>query len=359
MATKKYYKERSSAALILGALLIAGLSATLTAGICTDWFKNNPFDETEKEPSSGIDTSIKEEGVSLKLLATTATPEGYVVKTFTFTVQPSNASDQTVTVNAKYKDGTDCASVLTVSVDNEAKTISVTNKAAFSKQVIVTVTSNDNAEAKATITVDYVKKILAINPKADYSSDGKSIVLQHGFSEDYQENFTGNFIDNFAKETLIEASYSVYTKDKNYTFAVKDVSVTFDHVIWFDENEGQAGGGYLYQCTELKETLRNMIMGRITSGGSITAADIYNAGSSAEYHNIVKGMDIKNGGDRGENYVTYNLSATYYCVENPAIEFQFGGTSHPCKMELSLTQDYSAFHLSVSGVTVETPNIEF
>ena len=362
MKTQKKYEKRNGIALILGAVLIAGASATLTAGICTDWFRNNPFEQGEKDPSSGssgLNTSIKEDGVSLKLLATTTTSEGYVVKTFSFTITPANATDQTVNAEAKYKDGSDASAAIAVSVDNEAKTISLTNKGAFSKQIVVTVTSNDNAQAKATITVDYVKKVTAITPKANYSSDGKTILLQCGFSEDYQNEVSGNYIDDFAEESLIEVSYSIYTKNKNYTFAVKDVEVTFDHVIWFDENEGQSGGGYLYQCTEFTETLRKTIEEKIASKESITVSDIYNAGSSTEYHNYLKGMDIKNGGERHENYITYSVSATYYCVEDPTKEFKFGGSDHPCKMEVSLTQDYSNFHLGVSGITVEVPSIEF
>ena len=349
MATKKYYKERSSAALILGALLIAGLSATLTAGICTDWFKRNPFEQTEKEPSSGIDTSIKEEGVSLKLLATTTTPEGYVVKTFTFAVQPSNASDQTVTVNAKYKDGTDCVSVLRTAVDNEAKTISVINREAFEKQIIITVTANANAEAKATITVDYVKKLLEI----------KSSVAKEESTGNYYYfggNYAGNNISDFSIASMITPTYSVYTKDKTYTFAMKEVNVREDE--WLCSSTEYSD--FISNSDHIWRALADVIQKKIQSGEALPTADeIWNIDSEPGWHSYLAYMSKNHLNASTDEYVSFVFEATYYCVEDPSIEVKFNEGRDGTYLFLSLDYDFSGKTVEVSGVTVETPNIEF
>lgn len=347
MAQRYYREKRNGAAIILGALLIAGLSATLTAGVCTDWFKNNPFDQTEKDPSSGIDTSIQENGVNLKLLATTTTPEGYVVKTFTFAVQPSNASDQTVKVEAKYKDDTDCESVLTVSVDNESKTVSVVNKGAFEKQIIVTVTSNANAEAKATITVDYVKKLLGI----------KSSVAKEELTGNYYYfggNYAENNISDFSVSSMITPTYSVFTKDKTYTFAVKEVSVGGDEWICSSsEYDNYISTSHLWNYFE------TLLQQRIQSGGALLTADeIWNIESKAGWHSYLAYLSENHLNASNDNYVSFVFNATYYCVEDPSIEVKFNDGSDTY-LFLSLDYDFSGKTVEVSGVTVETPNIEF
>lgn len=342
-------KEKQKTLRILAVIALMGGASVLTAGICTDWFKNNPFDQTEKEPSSGIDTSIKEEGVSLKLLATTTTPEGYVVKTFTFTVQPSNASDQTVTVSAKYKDGTDCESVLRAAVDNESKTISVINREAFEKQIIITVTANANAEAKATITVDYVKKLLGIKSSVDKEGSTGNYYFFGG-------NYAENNISDFSVSSMITPTYSVYTKDKTYTFAVKEVNVYEDEWIC---SSGEYSD-FINNSNHIWRALADVIQKKIQSGEALPTADeIWNIDSEPGWHSYLAYMSKNHLNESTDDHVSFVFDATYYCVEDPSIEVKFNDGGDDTYLLLSLDYDFSDKTVEVSGVTVETPNIEF
>lgn len=351
MKTQKKYEKRNGIVLILGAVLIAGASATLTAGICTDWFRTNPFEKSEKDPSSGLETSIKEDGVSLKLLATTTTSEGYVVKTFGFTITPSNASDQTVNAEAKYNDGSDAADVIAVSVDNDAKTISLTNKGAFSQQIVVTVTSNANAAAKATITVDYVKKLLEIRETFAAGDFG------YNFGGSNQDNYN---ISDFSISSMITPEYSVYTKDKNYTFAVKGVSVFCD----YENGNWMVSSGLEFFNTikdpeAILRKIEKMIEERMLSGGALpTAEEIWNIDSDSGWHSYLSYVSENHLSINTDDYISFDFDATYYCVEDPSIELNFRKEGD-ANIGLSLDYDYSDKTVEVSGITVEVPSIEF
>jgi hypothetical protein len=85
----------------------------------------------------------------------------------TATVLPENADDRTVDWSiawansaSTWASGKNISSYLTLTPTSDgAATADLVCKAAFGEQAIVTVTSRDNAQAKATATVDYRKKV--------------------------------------------------------------------------------------------------------------------------------------------------------------------------------------------------------
>lgn len=345
MPTK--YQKKNTGLLVLLTLFGAVIGATTATAVFTKGFRTNPFEQGEKDPSSGLETSIKEDGVSLKLLATSTTSEGYVVKTFGFTITPSNASDQTVNAEAKYKDGSDAADVIAVSVDNEAKTISLTNKGAFSQQIVVTVTSNDNAQAKATITVDYVKKLLGIHSSVEKEGDGNYYF--------FGGNYTGNNLSDFSISSMITPEYSVYTKDKNYTFAVKDVSVLEDEWLcssaeYFD----------IINSDHIGRAIAKLLEEKIKTGGALpTAEEIWNIDSEPGWHSYLSYISENHLNEESDEHLSFVLKATYYCVEDPSIELKFSDDFYDTYLFLSFDYDYSDKTVEVSGINTEVSNIEF
>jgi len=340
----KQYKTENKILTLVAALLLVVATATVTAGVCTNWFQNNPFEQSQKDSKDDVETSIKENGVSLKLLSTSTTKEGYVVKTFTFGVEPANATDQTVTAAAKYKDGSDCSAVMSVAVNNEAKTIALTCKAAFSKQIIVTVTSNANSNAKATITLDYVKKLLSINKNKTDINIGAGM---SGITYD----------SNFALNSMIDPSYSVYTKDKNYTFAIKDVSVGLDEWVY--------GSEYVTDEIMIREfltPLMNLVETKIQNKAEApTKEEIWNITDDNTWHSILKyyAEDVKQGKNT-EYFCSFILQATYYCVEDPTIEVKYDSNNGAREfINFYPAYDWSGFSVNVDKITVETPTIEF
>lgn len=346
----KQYKTENKILTGVSILLLILLTGTITAGICTNWFQNNPFEQSQKDSKDDVETSIKENGVSLKLLSTSTTKEGYVVKTFTFGVEPANATDQTVTASAKYKDGGDCSAVMSVAVNNEAKTIALTCKAAFSKQIIVTVTSNANSSAKATITLDYVKKLLAINDK------NSTISLAVGDGYVLQEKDYARYVNNFSINEMITPSYSVFTKDKNYTFAVKDVTVGVDEII-YDGSDLDLGwdSNILYQT--YLTPVANLLKTKIQNKGSVpTKEEIWNAVDDNTWHSFLKGYEKNVKQNNYTEYVcSFAFTATYYCIEDPTKELAINNGY----INFYPAYDWSGFSVNVDRITVETPTIEF
>lgn len=339
----KQYKRENKILTLVAALLLVGATATVTAGICTDWFTKNPFEQAEKDSTKDdVETSIKENGVSLKLLSTSTTSEGYVVKTFTFGVEPANATDQTVTASAKYKDGSDCSAVMSVAINNEAKTIALTCKGAFSKQIIVTVTSKANSSAKATITLDYVKKLLSISKNKTEINIGAGM---SGITYD----------SNFALNSMITPSYSVFTKDKTYTYNVKDVSVGLDEWVYGSEYVQDQ-----FMFTEFLDPLMDMLETRIKNKEAFpTKEEIWNITNDNDLHSILKyyAEDVKQG-TQTDYFCSFIFTATYYCVEDPTIEVKYD-TSNQVYINFYPAYDWTGFNVGVDRITVETPNIEF
>lgn len=351
----KQYKTENKILTIVAVLLLVGATATVTAGICTDWFSRNPFEQAEKDSTKDdVETSIKENGVSLKLLSTSTTSEGYVVKTFTFGVEPANATDQTVSATAKYKDGSDCSAVMSVAVNNEAKTIALTCKAAFSKQIIVTVTSNANSNAKATITLDYVKKLLSISDKNTNNSQNINLAVGAGY--ELQERDYAKYMDNFSINEMITPSYSIYTKDKNYTFNVKNVTVDADEIL-YDGSDLELGldNEILYQTylSPVAELLQTKIQNKAAAP---TKEEIWNAVDDNTWHSLLKGYEKQVKQNNYSEYLcSFTLNATYYCVEEPAKEVVINNKY----IYFYPAYDWTGFSVNVDKITVETPNIEF
>jgi len=197
---------------IISVVLLIGGTAVL--GYLTDGYQNwqpNTWFET-KENELGVVTTTTNNGIKLALVTTDKNTDGSVVKTFSYTISPANATNQNVSVEAKYKDGTSCSEALIASVNTEEKTISLTCKTAFAQQIEVVVTSEANANATATIKVDYEKKI-------SYLAQKENLNLEY------------NPTSKFKATDFIDYSFSEYTIDKNYTFKITQANAfEFDQV---------------------------------------------------------------------------------------------------------------------------------
>ena len=124
---------------------------------------------TDSEVETG---DIQEKGgMKLKLKSISTLDSGGVIKTFTYTITPSNATNQSVNVGVAWANDSDSSTdddsfktdktvtdYLTISKDEGTKTITLTCKQAFASVIQATVTSVDNPEASAFVKVDYRKK---------------------------------------------------------------------------------------------------------------------------------------------------------------------------------------------------------
>lgn len=167
---------------VLIVLLLATIGIAIPSKGFTDWskFKKNPQVEQPDKPGDeqkpgGDDVVIEQIDASGILLsaAIASADESGVTQRFTATITPSDATNQKVNWSVAFKNagsewanGKNISDYVTVTPTSDGSLYAdVTCKAAFGEQIILTVTSRDNAEAKATATVDYRKKVIACEIK--------------------------------------------------------------------------------------------------------------------------------------------------------------------------------------------------
>lgn len=171
---------------VLIILLIATIGIAIPSKGFTDWskFKKNPQVEQPVKPGEeqkpGTDDVVIEQieasGILLSAAIASADETG-VTQRFTATITPSDAINQQVNWSVAFKNagsewanGKNISDYVTVTPTSDGSLYAdVTCKAAFGEQIILTVTSRDNAEAKATATVDYRKKVIACEIKLNGS----------------------------------------------------------------------------------------------------------------------------------------------------------------------------------------------
>ena len=172
---------------VLIILLIATIGIAIPSKGFTDWSKfkhNKPQveqpDKPGEEQKPGTDDVVIEQieasGILLSAAIASADETG-VTQRFTATITPSDATNQQVNWSVAFKNagsewanGKNISDYVTVTPTSDGSLYAdVTCKAAFGEQIILTVTSRDNAEAKATATVDYRKKVIACEIKLNGS----------------------------------------------------------------------------------------------------------------------------------------------------------------------------------------------
>lgn len=300
---------------------------------------NNPIVE---ESESEFNSQIVNNGVTLRMLSTNNNADGSVTKTFSFTVTPANATNQNVTAVAKYKDATDCSAVVTVSVNNTSKTIAITCKAAFAKQVIVTVTSSDNSSATGTVTLDYVKKLLSMTDKtdgADYYYYG------NGYT-----SATSGYASSLAPTALMTPSYSVYTKDKTYTYTTTVTSIELDETNFSSSYLSKVASTDAYD--NLAIFLEQQLVAKSTAS-TFDAQTIWNMSSSNYWHSFLKDVGSATPTD-SSNYICYIVSMNITCDQDSTKSI-----SGDYSFAISLKNDYSTYSVSVDSISLETGAIEF
>lgn len=319
----------------------SGLLAYSTKGF-TDW---NIFSFLSWEDD---ETSIGSDDISIKSLNTTNNADGSTTKTFSFSVKPGGADNQAVSATAKFLDGSECGEYIAMVVDNNVKTISVTTRLVdgtygWSQPIVVTVVSDANNQAKATVTLEYSKKIISF--KSTLSSD--RYFIGPGWDAD---GALDGMIDSFSYDQMIDVKYSRFTKNNEFTYKCKDVSVNFyeDMFIHTATEQASVDRAADAMCSLLKE--------RIESGGSyFTAKELWDLDNSNEWHSVIKSNSKRNVLD--DSYQSFNVSATYFCVEDPEKQFRINDV----EFILSYGYDYSAeqYSVGVSSIELESPTIYF
>ena len=204
-------------------IITSGLALILISSILSTHylFKLQNNENTNNQ----LSTDIIEKGISIKRVNSTTNFDGSITQTFSFSVQPSNSTSDLVKVSVEYIDGSSCLDVVNATVDNDNNTISVTCYNAFSKQIILTVTSLTDESINSKVNIDYLQRWPIATAKYSKDDGGDDYSYPYYIGADYQqsEDYESNPINNFDKgivdiNYLFNFDYGVYSKEKSYTY---------------------------------------------------------------------------------------------------------------------------------------------
>lgn len=298
---------------LLSTVLSTSLVVGGVVGVLLNNNNNNVIEEVEDNGGIKVD-NIMCRGVSVKKLSTSTNSQGQAVQTFNYSVTPANASNQAVTATVKYKDGADCSAVMAVTTDTATKTISLTCKGEFVKQITLTVTSAANASAKATATVDYEKKI-------------KNVACCTNTTLNYKLN------DKLKDSDFYTVTYSQYSKDKTYVFT-KEIDV-YDYDEDLDSFNSYPG---------FMDNIKPLLNKACNNGYIITADDVWNLSSSNAYHSKLQSASY------GEGVISFRSRLNVKCTTT--------NTDYCNNCEFALDFDISSFDFSGRTVGVDSIALE-
>ena len=332
MAQKKKMNKSLVTPMILGGIACFALGG-LSGFLLSDYYitHNAAMDKGEKD-SIPVDASSK--GMQVKMLSTVTNDDGSVTKTIGYTVLPAAATNKDVTVKAQYADGSSCADVASVILDQENKTVAVTIKNAFSQEIQVVLTSASKASVTATIRLNYEKKLLGLNRLID----GAEIHVGSWGEE------TASIAD-FSIENFVTPEYSAFTYDKVYSFAVSEVTVPegdfVEEILQYSDSD-----------PDLALNMAHLLQDKINAQAAISAADIWALSETEDWQYFLSNLTAT---EQVTPYYHTTFTATYSSIGQPETKVVYSDV----ELYLSLAGDYSAFVTDVEEIQTESPSLVY
>lgn len=225
---------------VITSLLIAASAVVVGVGFGTGRWQVTPKDETpaveqpdEEQPADEGGMQIGEsEGSGISLMSAKIAPANYAdygispmaesAQQLTATITPANATNKQVdwaiawvNPSSSWASGKTVTDYVTVTPTSDGSlTANVECKQAFGEQVKITCTSRQNAEASASSTVDYAKRITTINRS---KTSGGSVIFSMTAAGSSHLIGKGEAILDTASEFV--PVYSIGTIDDEFEFA--------------------------------------------------------------------------------------------------------------------------------------------
>lgn len=307
----------------LGALIVTAVSA----GIKFDWGTfTTPHEEISESVDDGLNTSVSENGIKLKLLGVETLANGDTEQTFSYTITPANATNQQINATVQYQSG-GAATEVTAAVNTGAKTITITCKQAFSKVINVILTAADGGGATATITCNYQKKITDIN----FENAGSSGIFENTNLNSGNVSFLDFLFDNENSNPF--TTYSIYTQDFNYldSATISDASVTINYLNELDDSSDA--------YTAFENFLTN-------KGNAPSASQIWSWADETGTQS-----DLKT-----NNYLNVELSSFSFKVSNGNTIYSYQSAD---TMTIKFIYNFSTLQLDISSINLGQSTVLF
>lgn len=280
------------------------------------------------------DIVINQNGINLKMLSSNTNEYGELTYVFEYQIVPENATIQDITLSLTYQETNQDINnnEFTYNVDQNSKTITLICYKAFDKVILLTITSVQNPSAYSTIKLHYRKKLLDLDYHTDYYTIGG--------------NPSHNNLKDFKALSFVNPTYSIYTKDENYTFKPRIFSLSYDSEEYsISENLPAA---FIYNLMSLLSSKF------LNQEDNITAEEVWNLTTDNNVHAKLSKISKLNYED---NYISLVMDeAEYYCVEKPEIVI-----NDPQRLSLTfyLDFDFSNFTVNTEQIIVDMKEIIF
>ena len=322
--TKNNNKTKSTTTSMILLLIFGALGCFLLGGVSgyllSDYFITHSATIDSKD---NIPVSFSSTGMKIKMLSSITNEDGSVTKTIGYSVLPANATNKDVDVKVQYKDGSACSDITTVSINQKEKNVAITVTKSFSKEIHVILTSMSNSSVTATIKLNYEKRLISLNKKIN----SNEINFGNWQSE-------ANAIQDFKLENFVEAEYSSFTYDKNYTFEVSSVEIP--------------EGDFSTDITELSDVdlalnFSRLIQNKVSNQSTITAEDLWILSATEDWHYLLSNISLD------QQTIPY-YHTTFNAIYSGVSQTDKKAVYENVDLYVSLANDYSAFVTEVTGI---------
>lgn len=313
----------SAKSYIIGAILglVIGAGATVAGyTIAQTNFKGEEPSISQPSNSDDFETSVQESGIKLKLLSAETLANGDTVQTFSYTIQPANATNQQINATVQYATG-GTATEISAQVNSEAKTITLTCSAAFSKVINVVLTAADGGGATATIKCDYMKKITQFF------------------------NGTVASMNNYATSTdfyRANAQYSLYTIDVDYSSASIDITGgSSSNLIEFKSVSENSLSTYTSDLNLITTMLKTSLSNPQVEKAFPKASDVWST-ISENFKNAIKALD--------NEAITFTFTFPKQLQLEYSTDQYTGEALTYANQDISMTYDFGSLNLNISSI---------
>lgn len=237
-------------------------------------------------------------GIQVEKISETANEYGEKDQVFQYSIEPSKATNHSVEVSLTYSDGSDCSEVMDYSLDLKAKQVTLSCKSDFSKQIKVVLTSLSNKNAKATILMDYLKKVKSLGLTQNLAvvndyDDWNCTIATYNRITDFNVYVYGNLVSK-----MISKEYSSYTKDITYRFKFE---ISGYNILENKSTLSTTFAGALGSKIKEKMSNANMLLYK-----ALTSSEIYACAKSDEDKAALKAV-TKEAVDHNTSYIKFQI----------------------------------------------------
>ena len=294
------------------------------------------------------DVIIESNGIRVRPTSSIVNGDGSTIKTFNYTIVPSDATIKDVLVTAAYKDESSCEAVLDVKVDESKQEITVTCLSDFDQQIIITIKSKEWPDISAIVKIDYQEKVKSItaNPNpVEYN------MVEEDPSD--KELFTWN-----------STKYSIAKKDYTFTISGGTISNVDTSKLQIDlgpqrtvfgEAFAELTKGCLFNETIVNNYKNTQKVVITTEQHNPSPEQIWNLTNDDTLHKaLVQYWEQSLDQDLEQrSYIYYDVNdISAVCSDGKTYTFSI-------TVKASLMYDYSSCYTPITNITTQYPSLVF